>query len=109
MTDETFFDQLEASAKIGKLREALEIIPQVRANRLRALEMVDELERALAMEWAKMTGVKMVSFSERDLRQFKVVYARAVKNGLTQFEYGGNEYLVSYAKYLIEYLEGQFK
>jgi len=37
--------------------------------------------------------------------RFKLAYARAVKDEAGLFTFDGREYVVSYAKYLIEYLE----
>jgi hypothetical protein len=36
-------------------------------------------------------------------------YEQAVRKGEDQFMFEGNEFLVNYAKYLLEYLEGKFK
>jgi hypothetical protein len=40
-----------------------------------------------------------------DLPAFKRAYNKAVKEGQTSFMFSGNEVLVSYAKYVIEYLQ----
>lgn len=40
----------------------------------------------------------------KDLPSLTKAYNKAVKEGKTQFTYKGNELLVSYAKYLIEYM-----
>ena len=49
----------------------------------------------------------MISWDLPKLRRFKVAYARA--DGLygkdSTFDFDGNKFVVSYAKYLIEYLE----
>ena len=41
------------------------------------------------------------------LRRFKHAHIMAIASGKEQFKFDNNEYLVSYAKYLIEYLESQ--
>jgi hypothetical protein len=51
----------------------------------------------------------MVEFNAESFKKFKQVYAGALLNNDTKFVFEGNEYLVSYAKYLIEYLEPKFK
>jgi len=40
------------------------------------------------------------------LKKFKKLYKKAVDRKETQFVYEGQDVLVSYAKYYIEYLEG---
>ena len=40
-----------------------------------------------------------------DLEELKMAYNKAVESGETQFVFKENNLLVSYAKYLIEYLE----
>lgn len=55
-----------------------------------------------------MSQPNMVTFTEQDLKNVKRLYEAAVRSGEKSFWYRDNEYLTSYAKYLIEYLEGQF-
>ena len=43
---------------------------------------------------------------EQVLNKFRKVYDKAVKERKTQFVYEGQDVLVSYAKYYIQYLEG---
>jgi len=50
-----------------------------------------------------------VTFDKNDLILFKKCYENALQNKVTEFEYKGNEYVVSYAKYLIEFLESKLK
>ena len=50
-----------------------------------------------------------ILFTEKDLKELKRKYAEAMKSGSESFEFRGHPLLVSYAKYLIEYLEIQFK
>ena len=54
-----------------------------------------------------MAGV--LNLSKADLERLKTAYRRAVDAGETQFTFDGHELVVSYAKYLIEYVEGQLK
>jgi len=42
-----------------------------------------------------------------NLKQFKVGFFNAIKNGKKSFMFEGQEVLVSYAKYLIEYFQSQ--
>lgn len=44
-------------------------------------------------------------FNRDDSRVLKICYARAVKEGKETFTFRKREFLVGYAKYLIEYLE----
>lgn len=41
-----------------------------------------------------------------DKSRFKACYTKAVSKNKNMFTFLGREYLVSYAKYVIEYLEG---
>lgn len=52
---------------------------------------------------------KMVEFTPSKLRKFKTAYNKAVQSNQETFKWQGDEYVVGYAKYLIEYLEQQFK
>lgn len=49
-----------------------------------------------------------VTFTRDKLRKLILVYNKAMKEGKTEFTFEGNQYLVAYAKYLIEYLQTQF-
>jgi hypothetical protein len=49
----------------------------------------------------------MTSVTKAELPAFKKAYNEAVKNGLVTFTYKGAVVLVSYAKYVIEFLEGK--
>ena len=50
----------------------------------------------------------MVSFSKSDYEGLQEAYNNAVAAGIEVFTFNDNEYIVSYAKYLIEYLSGGF-
>lgn len=41
-------------------------------------------------------------------KRFKKAYAEAVEARQVQFVFDGHDFLVSYSKYLIEYLDGKF-
>ena len=43
-----------------------------------------------------------------DLISIKRIYGKSIKNNKKSFNYKGNKILVSYAKYLIQYLENKF-
>lgn len=47
-----------------------------------------------------------MDISKQILKELKRAHNNAVKNSLNSFNFKGNELLTSYAKYLIEYLEG---
>lgn len=52
----------------------------------------------------------VVSFTKDKFDRFKKVYGESKDKGkCTTFEFEGNEYVIGYAKYLIEYLEERFK
>ena len=50
-----------------------------------------------------------VSFDLTTFRNLKNEYQNAIQNNITVFTFEGNEYLNSYAKYLIEYLKTNFE
>lgn len=56
-----------------------------------------------------MTDRKMIDFDRPKLDRLKKDYDKAKASGAEQFTFDGEVYLVSYAKYVIEYLESQFK
>jgi hypothetical protein len=45
-----------------------------------------------------------VSVTNKEFEKLKLLYSQAVKEKKDQFEFKGSPILVSYAKYLIEYL-----
>lgn len=53
---------------------------------------------------------KMINFTPEMGRRLKRTYeeAKRVKKGNETFVFDGNEYVLDYAKYLIEYLEMQW-
>ena len=53
--------------------------------------------------------MEIVTYNQKDLEKIKILYNEALEKKAESFEYNGNKYLVGYAKYLIEYLEGNFK
>jgi len=56
--------------------------------------------------WRMKTKPKtMIAWTLPMLEQFKAAYQFAVKYEADIFTFDGNEFVVSYAKYLIEYLE----
>lgn len=70
----------------------------------KAITLCDMLEQKLRGEYHMDS--ENVSFSRPKLARFKVAYARAVKENKADFTFDGHDYLVGYAKYLIQYLEG---
>lgn len=48
-----------------------------------------------------------MTFNSFTLKHFKNAYDRARREGHEEFSFDGQQYLVSYAKYLIEYLESR--
>lgn len=53
--------------------------------------------------------MKQLSWTKKTFTYFKRHYIRALNNNQSSFFFEGNEFFTSYAKYLIEYLEPQFK
>lgn len=50
-----------------------------------------------------------IMWTRDKLRRFKVDYEAAIRLNVREFTFNGNLFLVPYAAYLIEYLEGRFK
>lgn len=53
--------------------------------------------------------MKKIEFTKDKFEQFKVAYNKAVEEGVKSFFFDGHEFLVSYAKYLIEYLSSSYE
>lgn len=54
-----------------------------------------------------MAQPEMISFDKEKLKMLKKDYQSAVDNNVESFVFDGHELLVSYAKHMIEYLEGK--
>jgi hypothetical protein len=52
---------------------------------------------------------KQITWTPQLLGQFKRAYQTALDNGIEVFTFQDNQYVPSYARYLIQYLESQFK
>lgn len=50
-----------------------------------------------------------VNFTREKRDALRRAYDRAAGKGQVQFMFEGREYLTGYAKYLLEYLDGQFR
>lgn len=50
----------------------------------------------------------MVTFTPEKLDLFKKAFVKAVGGEQDQFTFEGREYVTGYAKYVIEYLDGEF-
>ena len=53
--------------------------------------------------------MKTINFTKEKLNKFKREHSKAREKGKEVFIFDGNEYLLNYATYLIEYLEDKFK
>lgn len=51
----------------------------------------------------------MIEFTPELFRAFKKAYQKAVNEKQGKFIWEGHEFLVTYSKYLIEYLEPRFR
>jgi hypothetical protein len=51
----------------------------------------------------------VISWTPDMLKRFKKKYEAERAAGHDQFNFDGHDFVVAYAKYLIEYLESQFK
>jgi hypothetical protein len=53
--------------------------------------------------------METINFDAAKIERFRKRYERAVRDGETVFKFEGKDILVSYAKYVLEYLEGKFE
>jgi len=53
--------------------------------------------------------MEYISINKSELANLKLAREKAIKNGHDKFLFQGKAILVSYAKYLIEYLESKIK
>ena len=51
--------------------------------------------------------MEMMTFTKADVIALRKRCDQAIKDGEEEFEFQGNQLIVSYAKYLLEYLESQ--
>jgi len=52
---------------------------------------------------------KTITINPTTYKKLKKAYSKAVAEKKTQFTYEGNELLVAYAKYLLQYMESVLK
>lgn len=46
-------------------------------------------------------------YTREEARKLRTAYNKAVREAKTEFTFGGRQYLVSYTKYLLEYLTSE--
>ena len=68
-----------------------------------SIQMGKRLYQELTM---KKDAEKQVAITAENFPEFKKLYLKAVRSGAEQFEFEGRETLTSYAKYVVEYVEG---
>ncbi len=52
-----------------------------------------------------ISEVPPVSFTKKEAQQFRIAYMKAVKEGKEVFEFQGRDFLLSYARYVIEHFK----
>ena len=62
----------------------------------------------MSKENQQLGTTKTINFDPAKLKRLKAAYKRAVEQGVDSFMFEDGEWVVGYAKYAIEYLEGQF-
>lgn len=55
-----------------------------------------------------MSGQKQIEFTPEKAEQLRKAYNKAVEEKKDSFVFQGDEFVTSYAKYLLEYLDMQF-
>lgn len=91
--------KLHARTKAGRLIEAA--CEQELRNQATFFEGITFVHREELME--------TISFDAAKTEQFRKRYEQAVREREEMFEFEGKDFLVGYAKYVLEYLEGKFK
>lgn len=56
-----------------------------------------------------MNGTVTIIWTKEMFTRFKMAYEGAKGLEMPVFNFDGNEYVLSYAKYLVEFLDGKFK
>ena len=96
---------------LSKEFEEWDLIGELGEKFLAAGAKYQELKLALVhrevQRMANDTG-KQVSWTSEKLKEFRTAWEAADDLELESFTFGGNEYLVTYGRYLIEYLEYVF-
>ena len=52
--------------------------------------------------------IEMIEFTPEKLKRFKKAYNKAVEDNNDVFTFSNHEFVVGYAKYMIEYLDSQY-
>lgn len=63
----------------------------------------------MSNESAKIILSRSMNFTPELLKELKVAYRQAVRDGQEAFLFNGHVLLTDYAKYMVEYLESMFK
>ncbi len=66
-------------------------------------------ERVIDRVFNKENDVTMIGWTRPMYDRFRKAYAVAVKAGHESFVFDGNEFVTSYAKYLLEWLTTEFE
>jgi hypothetical protein len=82
--------------------KTFESLARLKQSYINQLKLADELHAALMQEWIKMSEIQ---FTVAKFLELIDAHHKAIEEGQEFFTFEGHEMLVSYAKYLIEYLE----
>lgn len=96
---------------MSKEHEEWDILGRLGEKILAQASMFQELKLALVhREVQRMADDtdKQVSWTPENLKEFKTAWESANELELESFTWDGNEYLVTYGRYLIEYLDYVF-
>lgn len=104
-----------ASDKQAKLINYLRHVDNLIEHHKKTNALLETLKHAIVMDCHKKTmpkDQKTITFDRNSLARLKRIYNKALKDGKTKndvIKFEGNDLLIGYAKYLIEYLESRFK
>ncbi len=55
-----------------------------------------------------MDNSEKITYTKESIERLRKRYEEAIAGGDDRFTFEGNEYMIDYAKYMLEYLEGVF-
>lgn len=106
----TFLVSLGRPERADALKRACEHLAQLQQLHVKASETLARLGPAIVNGERNMDSPdNQIYFTRQKYRELKKLYTTAVAEDQEQFDFEGHPLLTSYAKYLLEYLEIQFK
>jgi adenylyl- and sulfurtransferase ThiI len=96
-----------ASQKLHARTKAERLVEAAREQELR--NQATFFEGIKFFHRAERAEMETINFDAAKAERFRKRYESAVRDGEEMFKFEGKDFLVGYAKYVLEYLEGKFK